>query len=676
MIRQAELPKQAVLVLGMHRSGTSAVAAGIEQLGVVMGSSLLHGDEWNPKGYFEEKKIVEFNNRLLDLCGLRWDSNVVPSEQHAQVWAQEQSTGVQLLLELFSGTQVWGFKDPRMCLLGSFWKPVFASQGVSPRLLFVLRDPAEVANSLARRDGIAVKRTAWLWFAHLLGSLEYIEEHSDLCLIDFAALLRDPAMVLGKLASWLDLHPDEQTISAFASEFISPDLSHGSAASDLVLPPLVVRAFKYWRNVAASGEDVKAALGASEWQQIRDTYEDEVRPYLASVMQFFEGDRQLSVMESRLGTLSNALAVTERLAFDRLDQILDLDARLKETNGALAFAEKLALQRQEQVEELGRDNLELKKRADLVDPIEHLATERLAVIEQLDAQVKATADALARAEQCVRSLEVDAASLNSSLQCIVAEHTRKTSQLEGELSSEHAYNIELSQRFRELETLAYERLTEIERLDKQVAVTQEALKCANVVAGERTLSLSSCSSRIEVLEKLALSRHDEVQRLTVQCQASEALALQRLSEIERVTQQCRETERFALERHEEILRLTSQCQEIEQLALQRHAEVERLTLQCREIEALALRRQEELIELESSYQLRQEARERVEQELLERDCALSMGLQRAEYFAFSRLEQIHLLEKELKQTAEALVRTEAMASARLAELETIRRESD
>lgn len=438
------LTNSAVLVLGMHRSGTSAVAAGLEQLGVIMGSSLLPGDEWNPKGYFEERKIVEFDNRLLDLAGLRWDATAPAIAGTTPAWAGEEASARDLLQEVFGGIAVWGLKDPRLCLLGAFWKTLLASQGVSPRLLLVLRDPAEVAYSLARRDGIGAERAAWLWFEYLLGSLEYVDEHADSRLVDFAQLLRAPAATLRELAEWLGLPADEQVVERFASEFISPQLSHGAAASSLAMPPLVVRAFAYWQASAAQGTPIIEALQAPEWLAIRHAFDGDIRPRLAAVRHVLEGDRQLSVMEERLGRLSRALTETEHLALDRLEQVQTLDSQLKRTAEALAFAEQLAVQRQtemarlelqrqemetlalrrlEELQALDQDyrrrndqfarlEQELLERGNALSAglsrAEHLAVSRLAQIAALDQELKRTAGALAEAQRlaCERLAEL------------------------------------------------------------------------------------------------------------------------------------------------------------------------------------------------------------------------------------------------------------------------------
>lgn len=515
-----------VLVLGMHRSGTSAVAAGLEQLGVLMGRSLFHGDEWNPKGYFEEKQIVEFNERLLGIVGLRWDSVLPPGEVAAVSWAESIPVARNLLSDIFSDAPVWGFKDPRMCLLSSFWLPVMKSMDIIPQCLLVLRSPVEVANSLYRRDGISVNRAGWLWFTHLLGSLEYIDDSSDSCLIDFESMLHDPARIISGLAQWLNLKPEAHVIGRFASEFISPELSHGAEASFIALDPLVMRAYEYWRNVALQGQSVASALRSSEWRHIKETFERDIEPVLTSVRDFFEADRQLEVLDSRLVTMSHALATTEQLALERLERIEALDTQLKQTSDALAIAEQFAFKRLEMLEQRapsGEDGsanaqlvLEVEVLATRLVAIEALANERLCQIESLDDELRGLHDALGRCERLANSRLAEIQKLKAG--------------------------------FAASESLAVERLQQVERLDGELRGLHDALDRCERLATNRLAEIQQLSAALAGCEDLAVGRLQYVERvdremsdLRVALDHSERLAFSRLAEIRALDEALRET---------------------------------------------------------------------------------------------------------------------------------------
>lgn len=66
-------PRTAYLVLGMHRSGTSAVTQLLALAGAQLPTNVMPGDEHNAKGYFEPWKIAIFNDERLRAAGSAWD---------------------------------------------------------------------------------------------------------------------------------------------------------------------------------------------------------------------------------------------------------------------------------------------------------------------------------------------------------------------------------------------------------------------------------------------------------------------------------------------------------------------------------------------------------------------------------------------------------------------------
>src|ERR1700729_1947692 len=64
---------RAVVVVGMHRSGTSAIVRGLAALSVYLGNDFLDAQPENPTGYWEDRGIVELDERVLKALRLRWD---------------------------------------------------------------------------------------------------------------------------------------------------------------------------------------------------------------------------------------------------------------------------------------------------------------------------------------------------------------------------------------------------------------------------------------------------------------------------------------------------------------------------------------------------------------------------------------------------------------------------
>ena len=340
-----------VIVLGMHRSGTSALAAGLQHLGLVMGKSLYEANEWNPKGYFEDRDIVEFNNRLLQQLDRRWDSPLPPlNDEHADVELQIREATV-LLQEHFGTATNWGFKDPRMCLLASVWAAVFVRMGVVPRLLLTVRNPRDVAQSLARRDGISVERAGWSWLTHLIGALEFLKLSSDARFVAFDKLLSHPKAVLMDIASWLDLTPDAKKVDDFSSEFILPELAHKANPSVEEPPQLVSDAYDLLCRALEVGLSPKEFSSSAEWQKLLKTFYVEFLPILKAA-QSLDRQEQIQAVENRLQRTDTALNQASALSLERLEQLQALEARLSETDTALNQASALSLERLEQLQAL------------------------------------------------------------------------------------------------------------------------------------------------------------------------------------------------------------------------------------------------------------------------------------------------------------------------------------
>jgi hypothetical protein len=165
-----ELAGRPLLVLGMHRSGTSSFVGVASRLGAALGSDLLAADQWNPRGYGEHRGVVEIHDRFLATQGLRWDSPRRPGHFSGPA-ADDARAALRALLEReFASAPLFAVKDPRLCRLLPLWTPLLASLAQPPACVLVLRHPLEIAASLGRRDGIERSRSHLLVTEHLLAA--------------------------------------------------------------------------------------------------------------------------------------------------------------------------------------------------------------------------------------------------------------------------------------------------------------------------------------------------------------------------------------------------------------------------------------------------------------------------------------------------------------------------
>ena len=149
-----------VIVLGMHRSGTSLVAGILHQLGVHMGDNLIPPRPDNPKGFFEDERVVQINDTILRMCGGTWYRP--PSEACLD---PDDFPHIGPFIEIMSYIEkrkdahsLWGMKDPRLCLTLGLWLRELGEA----RFIVVWRNPLAVARSLEHRDKMDLRYALWL----------------------------------------------------------------------------------------------------------------------------------------------------------------------------------------------------------------------------------------------------------------------------------------------------------------------------------------------------------------------------------------------------------------------------------------------------------------------------------------------------------------------------------
>jgi hypothetical protein len=152
-----------VAIVGMHRSGTSAVAGFLAQAGYFAGrdEDLLAPAEDNPKGFFEREDVNAFHDELFASLDGAWDKP--PGRQKVQeaapAWAGKAQELVNALGNGAGGRPIM-LKDPRISLALPVWQPVLGADFV---WLLVERSPVDTALSVRKRDGRPLSVALALW---------------------------------------------------------------------------------------------------------------------------------------------------------------------------------------------------------------------------------------------------------------------------------------------------------------------------------------------------------------------------------------------------------------------------------------------------------------------------------------------------------------------------------
>jgi hypothetical protein len=188
-----------VMVLGMHRSGTSVLVRALEALGLWAGreEDFHPATAHDPQGHREHRLVWALDEAALAAVDRAWDEPVdVEWHRMAPGDRDEIVRAARMVVETLDSHPSWVVKDPRLCLTLPLWREV-----VSPACVLVHRDPLEVARSLAARDGLPLVLGLALWEAYTRAMVR--NSHGlDRLLVSFADLIAAPDASMRRLTEW------------------------------------------------------------------------------------------------------------------------------------------------------------------------------------------------------------------------------------------------------------------------------------------------------------------------------------------------------------------------------------------------------------------------------------------------------------------------------------------
>lgn len=249
----------AYLVLGMHRSGTSAVTQLLALAGAELPQNVMPGDEHNAKGYFEPWKIALFNDARLRAAGSAWDDVFalpyapLPQAEEAEWTAR----ALALYRDEFGEARFPLLKDPRVSVLAPMWRHVLETAGLAARVVIPVRSPLAVAGSLTRRDGFPVEKSVLLWCVYMLAA-ELYSRDLPRAFVSYDRLLADWRGEVARMeaahgAALPRMSPHAQ---AQIDQFLTGDLRHNAGHGDLSAVSLVgplAKTVYDWFEAAALG---------------------------------------------------------------------------------------------------------------------------------------------------------------------------------------------------------------------------------------------------------------------------------------------------------------------------------------------------------------------------------------------------------------------------------------
>jgi hypothetical protein len=216
---------RAVIVLGMHRSGTSVLSRALISIGVDFGSSLINARPDNPKGFFEDKDVYALNTSFLREMGCQWYSLLTPGTYPLEAENSYKRQVATLLDEKFAGQPLWGLKDPRITRLFPLWENVLSELNIRSHFILANRNPLDVAKSLEKRNDIPKAHALALWALHQIDGLKAVIKNGGM-IVDYDLMLAQPKTELRRLSKFIGKDTEVNESDAFLNGFLQQDLRH------------------------------------------------------------------------------------------------------------------------------------------------------------------------------------------------------------------------------------------------------------------------------------------------------------------------------------------------------------------------------------------------------------------------------------------------------------------
>ncbi|WFP62236.1 rhamnan synthesis F family protein [Mesorhizobium sp. WSM4904] len=327
-----------IMVLGMHRSGTSALTRAISLLGAELPKNLLGANPSNPTGHWEPQRLIELHDQMLAEAGSRWDDwrsfdlNDLGTAR-LQFYKAEIA---KVIDEEYGSASLFVLKEPRISRFVPLYAEILERMHIDVRYTLVSRNPLAVIASLKNRDGFTAGFSSLLWLRHELDA-EHATRGQSRIFLSYEGLLDDWRQGIEGITNTLGIdwpRPKMEWQSLLATHF-SADNRHFTASADLLdADP----------RIAGWIKDAYAALTALE----KNARDERALKQIDAVSLAFEGassifgDACFPELDARIRAMSEVQAETARVAESRSVELKELEVTVAKMRAEAAERDERA----------------------------------------------------------------------------------------------------------------------------------------------------------------------------------------------------------------------------------------------------------------------------------------------------------------------------------------------
>lgn len=352
------LKRSVVLILGMHRSGTSAFSRVANLLGAKLPDKLIAPLPSNESGHWEPAEINWLNEEILPAAGSSWDDwrRFNPDWYRSPVYAEFRKRALRIMDDSYGGAPLCLIKDPRICRLLPFWADVIHSFGAEPLCVIPLRNPMEVAFSLRERDGFDLAKSQMLWLRHCLDA-ENDSRRLRRVFVTYEQLLQSWSTVADKISTVLDIAWPRRSATAVVEieRYLSSRGRHHVVGADEMErhPEIADWVGTAYRALLELADDPNSTSTLATLDALRSEFDracDALGPVLrAEEIRREEADQARDLSTKQMADLEAAAASRQKQLAELELSLSARDVRLGELRKALAASAERAEKSQSEV---------------------------------------------------------------------------------------------------------------------------------------------------------------------------------------------------------------------------------------------------------------------------------------------------------------------------------------
>lgn len=600
--------KQGILVLGMHRSGTSALTRVLNLLGCALPANLIGPGDGNELGHWEAIDAVALNDEILASAGSSWDDWGPINEDWRQSGLRpEMMKRITALVEVHAELgPLFAVKDPRICRIADLWLEGMDAADIEPLVVLMVRNPAEVIRSLESRDLMAPSYGQLLWLRHVLDA-EFASRGRKRVVCRYDQLMRNWYGTIAGIRSGLgvSLPRNSRKTHAEIEAFLSREQQHQSveleaALDDPWLSEWVRRTLAIMVRWSEQGE---TSNDFGELDAIRREFDNSYVAF-AGLLLNSDGAGSVGSGSHLRRELSEQLVNAQNAAERAQAVIAEADAReaaaakqRAELASQIETAEAQAAAFQAELEVLRSESVRLGEEAAQVELLRQREAELCIEIENtrgmtemLEAELRQLKMDADQRQQITTALEVRISALENALEIareesraatiklVVAEEKLETAARELDRQAEH--NAELAGRLTISESALVQRQEELAQLWHQLIAAEKALSAAEAQATLERERRTELDARSEVLAEQASQLRDELEAACKEKADFQRDWATRSEEIAKLTMMLQDLEEKGSAANVEHSRLQEEVAKLLELQAQSHAALQQRETEC------------------------------------------------------------------------------------------------